>query len=95
MEKRHADTSHTLCDLIASLFCISCFVNSLDSFLDEALCKCSKSNEIVLYCWPEVVSSCRTLPRELLDRGAFHPQKSRTPLAKILLFSRKIHQKSV
>ena len=28
-------------------------------------------------------------------RGAFHSKKSRTPLAKILLFARKIHQKSV
>ena len=28
-------------------------------------------------------------------RGAFHSKKSRTPLAKILLFGRKIHQKSV
>ena len=30
-----------------------------------------------------------------LIRGAFHSKKSRTPVAKILLFARKIHQKSV
>ena len=28
-------------------------------------------------------------------RGAFHSQRSHSPLAKILLFSRKIHQNSV
>ena len=28
-------------------------------------------------------------------RGAFHSKKSRTPLAKIILFASKIHQKSV
>ena len=40
-------------------------------------------------------ASCERSLRYRKERGAFHSLKSRTPLAKILLFSRKIHQKSV